>query len=38
LFSDAFGASGVDVELGDVVTVLTELLAQLETDGAGTDD
>ena len=38
LFADALDATGVGVNLGNIVPVLAQLLAQLEADGAGTYD
>ena len=38
LFADALDAAGISVDLGNVVPVLAQLLAQLEADGSGTYD
>ena len=38
LLSNAFYELGVDVDLGNIMSVLAELFAQLETNGSGADD
>ena len=38
LFADALDATGISVNLGNIVPVLAQLLAQLEADGSGTYD